>query len=176
MDPTTLVMERLAAEWAALMAGLGRLALWGGIGLVVLLATIIVLEALLPRPDGGSDRPLRCRCSATGAVALSTTRSKPGASSREQALSGVGIFHEDGADRAILGRLQDVLFGVAGGIDGLGLPVIVEPEHPGGDALAHRIPHAHAVVNPDAEVSRHDASPQSQRTGRDFTERKAMLG
>jgi hypothetical protein len=54
MDPTTLVMERLAAEWAALMVALGSLAFWGGLGLVVLMVTTVVLATLLTQPEAAS--------------------------------------------------------------------------------------------------------------------------
>ena len=74
---------------------------------------------------------------------------------REQLFPGLRILDEDRADRAVLGRLQDLLDRVARGIDGFRLAVVVEAKHLRGDRLAHGIPDADVVVYPDAQLASH---------------------
>src|SRR5215510_14114696 len=95
-----------------------------------------------------------------GLIAVRSTRAQHrGVTLGEQAFPGLGIFHEDGAYRAVLRGLQDLLLRVTGGIDRFGLTVVVELEDLGGDALAHGIANTHVVVDPHAKFSRHDDSP-----------------
>src|SRR5262245_26652729 len=68
---------------------------------------------------------------------------------REELFSGLGILDKDRADWAVLRRLQDLFDSVTRGIDGFRLPVLVEAKYVGGEGLAHRIPDASRVVDPD---------------------------
>lgn len=47
MDPTTLVLERLAADWATFMATFACLAGWGAVGLLLLLGAIFLVAAFV---------------------------------------------------------------------------------------------------------------------------------
>ena len=83
MDPTTLVAERAAAEWAMLMASLGDLTLRGALVLALLLGIAVVATALLhpseplgaDTHDAGSDAAMCQAPSAPlrGAEAIETT-------------------------------------------------------------------------------------------------------
>src|SRR5215469_3032094 len=81
---------------------------------------------------------------------------------RKQLLSGLSVLDEDGADRAVLGCLEDLLDGVTRGIDGFRLAVVVEAKHLRGDRLAHGIPDADVVVYPNAQLASQRISPTAR--------------
>jgi len=54
---------------------------------------------------------------------------------------------------------QDLLDGVAAGIDRFRLPVFVQAKHLWGDRLAHRVADAGGVVYPDAQLASHSRPP-----------------
>src|SRR5215472_15463920 len=74
---------------------------------------------------------------------------------RKQLFSGLRIFDDDCAHRAVLGGLKDLLFAVAGGVDRFRLAIVVEPKHIGRKCFAHRIADAEEVVNSNAQLARH---------------------
>src|ERR687883_1767156 len=77
---------------------------------------------------------------------------------REQPFPCLRILHDDGADGAILRRLQDLLHRVPLGIDRLRLALLVERKDLWGDGFTHRIANAYVVIHAYANLLSHDAS------------------
>src|SRR5262249_3486217 len=77
---------------------------------------------------------------------------------REQAFPRLSILHEDGADRTVFRRLQNLLLGISLRVNRLGLTVGIELKHVRGKSLAHGIAHTHVVIHPEAQFASHNAS------------------
>src|SRR5439155_19998219 len=112
---------------------------------------------LSPRRKPGSTRPWIPACA--GMTDPGGCQSNPATGTlgrlREQLFPGLGVLDEDRAHRATLRGLEDLLDRVAVRIDRFRLAVGIEPEDVRGERLAHRIPDAEVVVDPDAHLPGH---------------------
>src|ERR687895_1312625 len=73
----------------------------------------------------------------------------------EQLFSCFRILHGDGSYRAVFGGFQHLLQGVALGVNRLRLAVLVEPEDPGSEGLAHGVADTDVVVHRYSNLSSH---------------------
>ena len=76
---------------------------------------------------------------------------------RKQSFSSLCVLHDDGADGAVLCRIQNFLDRIPLGVDRLRLPLLIEHEDLRGNRLAHGIPDAYIMINRDSDFSCHDA-------------------
>src|SRR5262245_14657418 len=121
-------------------------------------------------PGEASSR--RAALEAHGNKLLRSLSSQGEGTSGEEPLPRVGVLDPDGADGAVLRRLQDLRLRIPGRVGHLGLAVGVVDEHPGGDGQARAVPDARAMVHPHAEAPPH----HRQLTGSDLRVRIWMLG
>ena len=69
---------------------------------------------------------------------------------RETTAPRLRVLDDDGADRAVLRRIHDLLDGIPLRIDRLRLPLGIQHKDLRGDGLTHGVADAHVVIDPDA--------------------------